>query len=284
MAKRIDLAIGTSVSIAHVSRLSRVKSIVFDDDDDAVQPMITRFVNPYATVLVSPDSLIGRRKRKDTLFYPGFHELAYLHPNWFVPDPTVLEEIGLSKRDRFVIMRFNAFKAHHDTGSKGLSLTQKLRIIDRLASFGKIFITSERELEKELMRYQLSIHPEKIHSLMYYANLFVGDSQTMTTEAAMLGIPSLRCNSFAGRIANLEVLEHRYGLTYGYTPDREDALMKKLDDLIGNQDLKKEWRNRRYRMLSDKIDVTAFWTWLIDRFPTSLDIIRSDPAYPNTFR
>ena len=43
--------------------------------------------------------------------------------------------------------------------------------------------------------------------------MFIGDSQTMTSEAAVLGVPSLRCNSFAGRISYINEQEFKYGLT-----------------------------------------------------------------------
>ena len=177
--EKIDLAIGTSASVPHVSRISSVASIIFDDDDDDVQPLVTRYVTPFADVLLSPDALKGKRKRKDTIYYPGYHELAYLHPKRFTPDPKILDEVGLSPSDTFFIMRFNVFKAHHDVGVEGLSLEQKLELIKILEPHGKIFITTEREIEPELKAYQLRISPEKIHSLMAYATLFAGDSQTM---------------------------------------------------------------------------------------------------------
>ena len=60
--ENIDIALGTSVSIAHVSKFTNVKSIIFDDDDDDVQPIVTKFVNPFANYLVSPDVLKGKRK------------------------------------------------------------------------------------------------------------------------------------------------------------------------------------------------------------------------------
>lgn len=260
----IDTAIGTSVSVAHVSKLSKVKSYVFDDDDDDVQPFITLFVNPFADVLVSPSSLMGKRKRKDTIYYPGFHELAYLHPNRFKPDTSVLKELGLTQNDRFFIMRFNSFKAHHDVGISGLTIEQKLKLIDLLKPHGKIFITTERNIELELKEYQLTISPDKIHSLMSFATIFIGDSQTMTSEAAVLGVPSLRCNSFSGRISYLEEEEHRYGLTYGFTPNNFDKMVVKLNEILKNTEIKAIWQSKREKLLSEKIDVTAFWVWLLE--------------------
>ncbi len=282
--KKIDLAIGTSVSVAHVSKVSSVKSIVFDDDDDDVQPLVTMYVNPFADVLLSPEALKGKRKRKDTIYYSGYHELAYLHPKRFTPDPKILGEAGLSPGDTFFIMRFNVFKAHHDIGVKGLSLEQKLQLIKILKPHGKIFITTERDIEPELKKYQLKVSPEKIHSLMAYSSIFLGDSQTMTSEAAVLGVPSLRCNSFAGCISYLEEEEHRYGLTYAFQPHDFDKLVLKLKALLDTHNLKEKWQQKRERMLADKIDVTAFWCWFIENYPKSVEIINQNPGYQYKLR
>jgi len=282
--EKIDIAIGTSASVTHVSRISRVASIIFDDDDDDVQPLVTRYVNPFADVLISPDALKSKRKRKDTIYYPGYHELASLHPKRFTPDPKVLDEAGLSPSDTFFIMRFNVFKAHHDVDVTGLSLGQKLELISILEPRGKIFITTERDIEPELKAYQLKVSPEKIHSLMAFAAIFLGDSQTMSSEAGVLGVPSLRCNSFAGRISYLEEEEHRYGLTCAFQPRHFDKLILKLRELLATPDLKKRWQEKRKKMLDDKIDVTAFWCWFIQNYPESVRILKNNPDYPYIFR
>jgi hypothetical protein len=282
--KRIDIAIGTSVSIAHISKISRVKSIVFDDDDDDVQPLVTKYVNPFADLLVSPEALRGKRKRLDTIYYPGYHELAYLHPKRFSPDPEVLTELGIKQNEVFFIMRFNVFKAHHDVGISGLSLRQKLMLIDVLKPYGRIFITTERNIEPELIQYQLKVSPEKIHSLMYYATIFLGDSQTMTSEAAVLGVPSLRCNSFAGRISYLEEEEHKYGLTFGFLPTQFDILMNKLNDFLRIGNLREEWQKRRRKMLDEKIDVTAFWLWLIENYLHCKTLVKDNQDFWKQFK
>jgi uncharacterized protein len=281
---KIDIAIGTSVSIAHISKISKVKSIVIDDDDDDVQPLVTKYVNPCATVLLSPDSLKGKRKRSDTIFYSGYHELAYLHPARFKPDPDVPDELGIKKGEKYFIMRFNVFKAHHDVGVKGLSLEQKLELVNILKPFGRIFITAEREIEPELAAYQLRIEPEKIHSLLNYATMLIGDSQTMTSEAAVLGVPSIRCNTFAGRISYLEEEEKKYGLTYAFLPDQFESLKIRLAQLLAMDNLREEWQRRRQVMLNEKIDVTSFWSWFISNFPGSLEIIKANPEDQYNFR
>ncbi len=281
---KIDIGIGTSINLAHISKLTKMKSIVLDDDDDEVQPLFVKFAHPFSDILLSPDVLKEKRKKKDTIFYSGYHELAYLHPNRFTPDKSILRETNLKPDEPFFIMRFNVFKAHHDIGAHGLSLEQKLKIINILKSYGRIFITTEREIEPELQKYQYRMSPEKIHHLLYYAKMFIGDSQTMTSEAGVLGTPAIRCNTFVGKISYLEEEEHKYGLTYGFTPDKFDKMLKKIKDLLKMPNLKQEWQKRRKQMLRDKIDVTAFMVWFVENYPKSIKIMKENPEYQYRFK
>jgi len=284
LRNRVELGLGSSITNAQISRISPIRSIVFDDDDDEVQPLMTKYGHPFAHCVVSPDSLKGRRRKKNTVFYSGYHELAYLHPNRFTPDPSVLADAGLAPGETFFILRFNSFKAHHDIGIKGLSMEQKVKLVESLLPTGKVFITTEGDTEPEFTSFRLQVRPDKIHSLIYYATMLIGDSQTMTSEAAVLGTPSLRFNSFAGRISYLEELEHKYRLTFAFKPDNYDALMAKLHYLLSMPQLKEEWLVRRNTMLSQKIDVTAFMVWFIENYPSSAEIMQRDPSFQNRFR
>ena len=181
-------------------------------------------------------------------------------------------------------MRFNVFKAHHDVGIRGLNINQKLKLIELLEPYGRIFITTERDIEPELKKYQMPISPEKIHSLLYYATMLVGDSQTMTSEAAVLGTPAIRCNDFVGRISYLEEEEHKYGLTYGFKPEDFDKMIVKIIKLLKTQNLKQEWQKRRQKMLSDKIDPTSFMVWFVENYPESAKIMKENPDYQYNFK
>lgn len=70
-----------------------------------------------------------------------------------------------------------------------------------------------------------------IHHAMAFAKMYIGDSQTMAAEAAVLGTPSIRFNDFVGEIGYLEELENTYQLTFGImTSDRENLLKNKRAD------------------------------------------------------
>ncbi len=277
--KSIEIGIGSSVTQAHVSKVSGMKSILLDDDDDDAEPLFVKYAHPFADCILSPDALRGKRKRADTVYYAGSHELAYLHPNRFQPDFSVCNELGLEPGEPYFIMRFNAFKAHHDIGARGLSGEQKQQLIKKLLSKGRIFITAERDIEPELCCYKLNISPDKIHSLLFYATLFIGDSQTMTSEASILGTPALRCNSFAGRLSVIEEEEHKYGLAYSFKPENFSRLLEKVQELLVMQDLKKEWQHRRRLFLADKIDVTSFMVWFVENYPESIRGIKDVPNF-----
>ena len=255
----IDLGLSSGLVLSHVSRLTKMKSFMFDDDDDAAEPLVTKYGHPLSDIVFTPDCI--HRKTKHAVYYAGTHELAYLHPNRFTPDPSVLQHAGLAEGERFFIMRFVALKGHHDVGQAGLSLEQKRALVDLLKAHGRVIITSERAVEPEFEPYRLPVPPEEIHSLMAYSSMFVGDSQTMTSEAAVLGVPALKCNTFAGRLSVPNMLENKYSLCYAYLPERFGDKLAKIRSLLDmpSESLRAEWRAKRQQMLHEMIDPTEFF-------------------------
>ena len=80
--------------------------------------------------------------------------------------------------------------------------------------------------------------------------------------------------------------EEKYGLVFNYTAclaDQEKSIQKALE-LFQRPNLKKEWKERSEKMLSDKIDLTAFIVWLIENYPESTIIMKKDPDYQYNFR
>lgn len=268
LKKRIDVGVGTSVTIAHVSKLSKMKSIILDDDDDEVEPLFVKYAHRFADSIMTP---VGtHRKSPKTVFYPSYHALAHLHPNYFKPDPSVLKEAGVKEGEKFFVMRFNAFKAHHDVGVVGLTIENKRRLVDLLSKQGKVFITTEKNIDDEFKKYQIKLSPEKVHSLMYYATMFVGDSQSMTSEAAILGTPAIRCNTFVGKLHTLNEIERKYDMTYGFLPQDSEKMFKKIEELLALPNLKEWWKEKRDNLLAEKIDYTAFLAWFIENYPQSV--------------
>jgi predicted glycosyltransferase len=282
ISKKIEIGFSSSLTLTHISRLTRMQSIFLDDDDDVVEPLIIKYAHPYADVVFSPDCI--NRVSSKGIAYNGYHELAYLHPNRFKPDPNILSEIGLKVGDIYFVLRFNAFKAHHDVGVQGLSIENKRKLIAYLEKRGKVFITTERNIDTEFKKYQLLLSPEKIHSLIYYATMLIGDSQTMTSEAAVLGTPAVKCNSFAGKLSVPNELENKYQLCYSYLPEQSNEFFAKIDELLCDVNTTSLFAENKQKMLADKIDVSAFFVWFIENYPQSAKIMKENPDYQYRFK
>lgn len=249
-------------SVAHVAKLLGVRSIVFTDTEHA------KFANgvtfPFANVVCTPSCFkydIGPKQIR----YNGYHELAYLHPNNFTPNPAVLDEIGLNEADCFIIVRFVSWGASHDIGQHGIR--DKVGFVKALEKHGRVLITSEGVLPLDLQTYQIQVPPEKLHDLLYYATLHVGEGGTTAAEAAILGTPSIFVSSLAGTMGNFIELEEDYDLLYSFSD--VDTAINKAVKILQSPLSKKGWHKKREMLLKSKIDVTAFMVWFVENYPQS---------------
>lgn len=278
---KINIGLSSGIVIPHVSNFTSMKAFTFDDDDDDVEPLVVKYAHPYSDIVLTPSAI--QRKTDKALYYAGTHELAYLHPKRFIPDHDILKRAGLKDGETFFIMRFVAFKGHHDVGQYGLSIEEKKKLINLMEKYGRVIISSERAIEQEFEQYRLPVPPEDIHSLMFYSSMFVGDSQTMTSEAAILGVPALKCNTFAGKLSVPNMLE-KYGLSYSYQPSNFNDLYAHVESLLKKPNLKEEWLVKKENFLRDMIDPTSFYVWFIENYPESKRIMKENPDYQYQFR
>lgn len=263
------ILVGTSVEISYVGRFLGIPSINVNEDDFNAVPYYSYLAYPFANYIVAPKSCPTGRWEDKTIHYEGYHELAYLHPNNFKPDRSILKKYINSIRP-YSLIRLSSLNAHHDFGISGLSKEVLQGIINKLERTSDVYITSEQVLYPEFKKYQLPVPPQHIHHIISFAKIFIGDSQTMAAEAAVLGVPSIRINDFVGKLGYLDELEKKYQLTFGVKPSEKQNLFTVIDELISNNRLSEEWEFKRDKMLSDKIDVTNFLTWLISSYPQSI--------------
>ena len=245
-------------TIAPIGKLMGVPSLVFYDTE--IARVTNSFVFPLATKVITPASYKNDR-RKNQLCYNGYQELAYLHPNNFKPDDTALSKCDLKKNDTFFILRIVSWQASHDIGYKGLGSKNIKKLIKALEPYGRVLITSEKGEENK--QYKINLPPEKIHDLLYYATAYIGEGATMATEAALLGTPSFYVSPQIGQFGNFNELENKYDLLYSIQ-DVDDVIAKIRLFLDENKNLKKNWSEKRNRLLQDKVDVTQFIVDLVE--------------------
>ena len=278
-----DLMVGTETALSHVGWLFRKPVIITDEDDVSVVPEAAKISFPFATHIVSPVTCnLGKWSRKK-ISYNGFQKTAYLHPEYFKPQEEIVSKV-INKNERFFLIRVSGLSAYHDNGIKGFTEEIVRKIIEILTPHGKVLLSTERKLPEDLSQYLFKTEVNNIHHFLYYADFLIADSQSMCVEAAILGTPSIRFSDFVGKIGVLEELEHKYGLTFGIRVTQQDKLCEKVNDLLQIKNLREKWQAKRHKMLEDKIDVTSFWTWLIDSYPQSVSVLQKNPDYQYNFK
>jgi hypothetical protein len=275
--KKYNLFLGTDPSLSHVGFLLRIPVITVLEDDIEVIPSLAKLTYPFTTHILTPASVRVGKYVSKKIPYEGYMKLAYLHPKYFTASSVNIEK-------PYSLLRLSQLNAHHDFGIKGINEALLDQVIGNLSKYGRVFISSEKPLLQKYNSYQLNINPSEMHQYLANAQILISDSQSMSMEAAMLGVPSIRFSDFAGKISVLEELEHKYKLTFGIPANEPQRLLDKINELISQTNLLKEFQSRRNSMLSEKIDVSAFMVWLIDNYPNSLKTLREYPDYQSRFK
>ena len=240
--------------IAPLGRVTGVPSWVFYDTETA--KLTNRYVYPLCNRLYLPDAYFGEAPRK-AIRYPGYHELAYLHPNRFTADPGVRAEAGLGADEPFAVVRIVSWEASHDVGDTGFS--DPVAFVKWLSQRIRVVVSGERGVPDGIKQWALTLPPWRIHHLLAEASLYVGEGATMAAEAAILGTPAVFVHT--ARLGYMLELEERYGLLWN-TPFQDKATEFAggvLDDL---EEAAETWEAKRTAMLTERIDVGE---WLVQQ-------------------
>ena len=225
---------------------------------------------PFANIIASPTATeknYGKQHRR----YQGYKELFYLHPARFTPDPTIRRELGLDDDEPFHVLRLTAFTASHDVSEAGMNRAQIDQVIERLSATGRVLISSEQELPADLRDRRIPTPAERFHHVLAAAELVVGDSQSVCSEAGVIGTPSLRFNTWAGRHPYQVELEERWGVTKAFLLTDEAAFFAELDRLIADTaaayERQAEGRDRMLQWCHDPVDDLTAWTYELAGLP-----------------
>ena len=221
--------------------------------DSEVVKLTNRYVVPLCTKVVTPDSFRLDYGKKHCRV-AGIYEDCYLSPQVFQPDPSVVDQYGLQRP--YAVLRFVGWFANHDVGQGGFNSEEKQQLVRELARNMTVYISSERELPTDLQQYRLPTPASQIHHVLAFADLYVGDSQTMAAEAALLGTPAIRSNTFVGAndMSNFIMLQEQYGLLYNIATPAE-AIRQAAQLSLNSK--KEEWLHKREQYYSRVGDINA---------------------------
>lgn len=234
-----------------VARSLKCKSFIFPDSE--VVPLTNKVVAPLASHIITPEPFAlnyGPKHRK----IKGLFEDCYLSPGVLSIDRHFPEEIGLNRP--YAILRFVGWSANHDINNNGFTLEEKTMLAKSIGEYMTVYISSEKVLPDSLSKYRLVSPAARIHDVLANADLYVGDSQTMAAEAALLGTPAIRSNSFVGDgdMSNFKMLESKYGLLLNIR-DFNSVLNTAIS--FAKASRKKEWESKRQLYYERVGDVNA---------------------------
>lgn len=277
-----DLMIGMGVYSTYAATIASVDAItVMDSEPTATKQRLSA---PLVEAILTPSTFRRYLGRKHYAFY-GFKETAYLHPEVFESDSSIRETLGVAAGESYSLVRFNAFNGHHDVGQRGFTPAQKRELVQMLADHGTVFVSDEAGRisfdEPGVRRYEA--HPARMHDAIAGADLLIADTQTMVTESALIGTPTIRSNSFVGDrdMGNFVALE-RAGLVRNRS-DFENVLAD-VETLLADPETGERWRRRRDAFLADKCNLTAVLVDLVEDIATGESVAAAVDRHPSLHR
>jgi len=264
-----------SIYASHVAWLLGKPNIALEDTGNLEQIKLYRF---FTKVILTPETLpkeLGIKQVK----YSSNHEIAYLHKKYYNPNKEIYKYLGINQDQKFCLIRFVSWNATHDKKHKGLTLQQKISIVNYLSDKLRIFISSESKLSKELSQYAISIPPERMHDVLYFAQFYIGEGATMASEAGILGTPAIYINSQIA--SNCEELAN-YGIIFNFRDFT--GVIEKISELLNKNDFKKYCRAQSGHFIQNKIDITELLVWFVEKYPESFEIMRRNPTYQLNFK
>lgn len=197
------------ITTALPSKILGVPNLALTDTETA--GLSNRIAFPFADRILTPEWFtlrFGARHRT----YRGFHEWAYLHPDEFQPSVEAARAEGIDPDKPYALVRLVKWDAAHDRGESGLLRADTVELAKGLAKIMPLYISAEGALPPELQPFAAKFAVHRVHHVLAFATLVVGESPSMATEAALLGVPTVLASSWAGRCGNMQVLEQRFGL------------------------------------------------------------------------
>lgn len=208
----------------------RIMTVIFPDSEDV--SLTNNFVRFFSDLILLPKIFPLKWQENKVVRVNGTCENCYLDPRYLKLDSVNVRDFGYPENAKFVFFRFVAWKAHHDVGQYGFNRKQRIEVVNLFLSYGFIpLISFEDEPDPELSEFVNRFPKSKVRSVLQLCDYFVGDSQSMAAESALLGLKSFRYNSWVLHdVINFKHFNRkRLLLNYSLYDDLKDDLIKSLN-------------------------------------------------------
>jgi hypothetical protein len=263
---------------AHAAKILGKPFIALDDTD--VAKLGHLLYVPFSDCIISPVGFKRNFGRKH-IFINSTYDILYLNPQKFIPRTSIKKKLGLLANYKTVFVRFTTMNANHDWAHKKFSLNDKFTLVNELKKKYKVLISSEDELPEGLEQHKIQIDPINIHQALFYSDLFIGESGSMSTEAIILGTPSINVAEAAlevgvfKRLVSLNILN--------IIVDVNDVL-DKAEMILNDCNYLSKFNNDREKFLNEVIDPTKFLVWFVENYPLSQKKMLENPKIQYKFK
>jgi predicted glycosyltransferase len=245
---------------SYLGRLKQFRSVVLQNNIDvyiskaSIDTFIVKVIRKKVMTVIFPDSQHSWLTNNFVRYYADLILLSIIFPfqwpahkvvrvngtceNCYL-DPKYLQVVTLNPQDygylpdsKFVFFRFVAFNASHDIGQYGFTKNQRVELVKLFVAFGYTpLISFEDEPDSELIEHINRFPKSKIRSVLLLCEYFVGDSQSMAAESALLGLKSFRYNSWVlDDSINFKYFNHKkLLLNYACFDKLKDDLVRSLE-------------------------------------------------------
>lgn len=248
--------VGHSIGIA--GKLMGIPTVIYDDMEHArLQAAIGMTFATYICTGLGYYRDFGKRHVR----FQAPPVLSYMAPDYFTPNPESLKQAGLDPDQTLIFFRTVSWGASHDVGRKGTSVSELEAMIEKMAQYGQVVISSEGPLPPSLTRYANPVPVDHMHDLLAFCDVCMIEGGTMAEEAAVLGVPAICKNTYD--FGYLRALDTEYGLVF--RPDSMKKAVEIAEEILKNPDSKKEFGEKQKKLLAESEDVVKFMTTMIDR-------------------
>lgn len=260
----------SSFYLSQVSWYCNIPNITLEDTGNMEQILLYL---PFTNSILTPQSY-QRNHGKKQIRYNGFHETAYIHPDFIKH-----QKAQPSEAPDTILIRLVDWTASHDAGHHGFSPHSINEIIKLAGQSNRIKIISEKPLPDHLQHLGLHIQASQLHDFLKTVTLYIGEGATLASECALMGIPAIYVNSRAAGV----IEEHaKAGLLYHFKSS--EGVLIKAQETLDNPEAQDQHRLKAESYLRTKINLTRFLVWLVENWPESRKIMKEDPGYQLRFK
>lgn len=249
---RPDIAVGNGFIHGIIGKMMNMPVLMFSDD---IERKVSRILmKTFSDELFYVEGSNTETFEKDVKTFRALKEWAYLAPNHFHPDTSVLSQYGLEE-NKYIFVREVITGTLNYSGQEG----------NLIAPVSKLFpsnlkVVLSLEDKKTIDQYPpdwilLNEPLEDIHSLIYFSRLLVSSGDSMARESSILGVKSIYCG-FRSMKANDVMID--LGMMAQIKPEEIPQFIK--TELDSNSGFEKE--NFREMLSNNWIDVPNF---ILDR-------------------